>query len=81
MFYQSEFVMTGMLNNHGGLGGKGEDDIALSDHENEGELGSDADNEDISDMNDDSRHQSNKNSNQAGSDMAAPVAASSGGMD
>ena len=69
-----------MLNNHGGLGGKGDDDIALSDHENDGELGSDADNEDISDLNDDSRHQNNKNSNQA-SDMAAPVAASGGAMD
>ena len=53
----------------------------MSDHENEGELGSDADNEDISDMNDDSRHQNSKSSNQAGSDMAAPVAASGGAMD
>ena len=71
----------GMLNNHAGLGGKGDDDIALSDHENEGELGSDADNEDISDVNDDSRHQNSKSSNQAGSDLAAPVAASAGAMD
>ena len=72
---------SGILNNHAGLGGKADDDIALSDHENEGELGSDADNEDISDMNDDSRHQNSKSSNQAGSDMAAPVAASGGAMD
>ena len=70
-----------MLNNHAGLGGKGDDDIALSDHENEGELGSDADNEDISDLNDDSRRQNNKSSNQTGSEMAAPVAASAGAMD
>lgn len=70
-----------MLNNHAGLGGKGDDDIALSDHENEGELGSDADNEDISDVNEDSRHQNNKSSNQTGSEMAASVAASAGAMD
>ena len=73
-----------MLNNHGGMGGnlnKGDDDIALSDHENEGELGSDADNDDISDVNDDSRHQSTKSANQAGADLSAPVAASGGGMD
>ena len=73
-----------MLNNHGGMGGnlnKGDDDIALSDHENEGELGSDADNDDISDVNDDSRHQSTKSANQTGADLTAPVAASGGAMD
>ena len=58
MFY----CITGMIGNHGNLG-KADDDIALSDHENEGELGSDADNEDISDINDDSRHQNTKSSN------------------
>ena len=72
------------MNNHGGVGGslgKGDDDIALSDHEHEGELGSDADNEDISDMNDDSRHQSNKSTNPSDADIATPVAASAGAMD
>ena len=76
---------TGILNNHGGgIGGnlgKGDDDIALSDHENDGELGSDADNEDISDVNDDSRHQNNTNKTQAGADMTAAVAAAGGAMD
>jgi hypothetical protein len=73
-----------MLNNHGGMRGnlnKADDDIALSDHENEGELGSDADNDDISDVNDDSRHQSSKSANQAGEDFTAPVAVSGGAMD
>ena len=65
----------------GGNLNKGDDDIALSDHENEGELGSDADNDDISDVNDDSRHQSTKSANQAGGDLSAPVAASGVAMD
>ena len=74
------FCTTGMISNHGNLG-KTDDDIALSDHDNEGELGSDADNEDISDINEDSRHQNTKSSNQPGVDIAAPVAASGGAMD
>ena len=74
------FCTTGMISNHGNLG-KTDDDIALSDHENEGELGSDADNEDISDINEDSRHQNTKSSNQPGVDIAATVAASGGAMD
>ena len=71
-----------MLNNHSGghFNKRGDDDIALSDHENEGELGSDADNEDISDMNDDSRLHSNKSANQGSADhTSTPVAASGGG--
>ena len=81
-FFTTEgcFCITGMISNHGNLG-KTDDDIALSDHENEGELGSDADNEDISDINEDSRHQNTKSSNQPGVDIAAPVAASGGAMD
>ena len=78
------FVNAGLLNNHGGIGGnlhKGDDDIALSDHEHEGELGSDADNEDISDVNDDSRHQNSKSTNPTGADIATPVAASGGTID
>ena len=60
---------------------KGDDDVALSDHENEGELGSDAENDDISDVNDDSRHQTTKTANPSGADIAPAVAATEGGAD